>query len=268
MKKAPLFCYFFLFTTLYPYAQELIPYRQGDKWGYANPEGELVIKPRYDLVGEFWEEVTWVKKEKKFGYINLKGRKVTPIKFDEASYFGFGRARVRKGKKEYCINLKGKKDKCIAGCGGAIGQMSYFHSYVEDGKIGLYVFKVKQDENGKNRRYIDTLPAIWDKLQENYGRFAAVKKDGEWGVIDEKGNLVTDYQYDFIAVEGASYNPNFFFRVRKNGKYGFLNQEGKLVVEPKYEKANFFYKGIAKVWLDKDFWGYIDEKGREFFSRE
>ena len=33
----------------------LIPYRQGDKWGYASPDNKVVIAPRYAEAGWFSE---------------------------------------------------------------------------------------------------------------------------------------------------------------------------------------------------------------------
>ena len=69
-------------------SQNLIPYRVGDKWGYSNEKGELVIKAKYQEAGEFRDKITWV---------NKRGRKKTRFKFDEANYFGFRTAYVRKG---------------------------------------------------------------------------------------------------------------------------------------------------------------------------
>jgi len=248
------------------YSQNLIPFRDGDKWGYANSKGEIVIKPKYQEAGEFRNKITWVKKNDKYGYINKKGRKKTCFKFDNANYFGFGTATVQKGDKKYCINLKGRKAKCRYGCGGAITIMKGFQTYKKGEKIGMLKYGIAKNEEGKSIEKIDSLPPIWDNFRENQKGYAAVKKDSLWGIINGIGELIVDYQYELIEVHSTAYKRNKFFKIKKNNKYGFLNEEGELVVEPKYHKAEFYTQSkIAKVWIDDVFWGYIDETGKEFF---
>ncbi len=250
-------------------SQNLIPYRIGDKWGYSNEDGEIVIKPKFQEVGEFRDKITWVKKRGKYGYIDKKGRKKTCFKFDKASYFGLGVALVQKGNKKYCINLKGRKVKCKIGCGGAITIIERFQTYKKGKKIGMLKFGFAKNKEGKRvETIIDSLPPIWDDFKENQKGYAAVKKDSLWGVINENGELIVDYQYELIEVHPTAYRTNKFFKIKRNGKYGFLNEQGKLVVEPKYHKAEFYSQNkIAKVWIDDEFWGYIDEAGKEFFKR-
>lgn len=247
-------------------SQQLIPFRVNDKWGYANKEGEIMIKPKYEEAGEFREEITWVKKNGKYGYINKKGNRKTRFKFDEANYFGFGTAAVKKGDKKYCINLKGKKSECRYGCGGTITIMQRFQTYQYKGKIGILEYDIVKNEEGRSVQEVDSLPLIWDEFKENQRGYAAVRKDSSWGIINDSGELVVDYQYDLIEVHPTAYRRNKFFKIKKDGKYGFLNEEGELVVKPKYKKAAFYTQSkVAKVWIDDEFWGYIDETGKEFF---
>ena len=42
------------------HAQELIPYRKGDKWGFCTPDKKIVITPKYDGAGGFIEGLAWV----------------------------------------------------------------------------------------------------------------------------------------------------------------------------------------------------------------
>ena len=248
------------------FSQNLIPFRNGDKWGYANEAGIIIIKPKYEEAGEFRNKVTWVKKNGKYGYINKKGRKKTCFKFDEANYFGFRTASVRKGSKKYCINLKGRKSKCSLGCGGAITISKGFQTYKKEGKIGFLKYGIAKNKEGKSIEKIDSLPPIWDDFRENQKGYAAVKKDSLWGIINGIGELIVDYKYELIEVHSTAYKRNKFFKIKKNSKYGFLNEEGELIVEPKYHKAEFYTQSkIAKVWIDDEFWGYIDETGKEFF---
>jgi len=268
MKKITLIIVFGIITQL-GLSQQLIPFRKNNKWGYANAKGEIIITPRYEEAGEFREKITWVKKNGKYGYINKKGKKKTRFKFDKANYFGFGTATVQKGDKKYCINLKGKKSKCRFGCGGAITILQRFQTYQKGGRIGILEYNIVKNEEGKSIQRVDSLPPIWNGFKENQKGYAAVKKDSLWGIINQDGELVVEYKYDLIEVHQTAYKRNKFFRIRENGKYGFLNEEGELAVKPKYKKAEFYTQSkIAKVWIDDEFWGYIDEAGKEFFIRD
>ena len=249
-------------------SQNLIPFRIGDKWGYANENGEIIIKPKFEAAGEFREKITWVKKNGKYGYIDKRGRKKTRFMFDKVKNFGLGRtASVWKNNKRYCINLKGKKSNCRSGCVGVIGIAKVFQTYRIGENIGIVKYEIVKNEEGNMVEKIDSLPPIWNDLKENQKGYAAVKKDSLWGIINKAGELVIDYKYELIEVLPIAYKRNKFFRIKENGKYGFLNVEGKLVVEPKYHKVEFYTQSkIAKAWVNDTFWGYIDEAGKEFFK--
>ena len=47
--KVKLLFLFFVFNFLTVFSQEIaIPYRDGNKWGMCNPEGKILIEPKYD----------------------------------------------------------------------------------------------------------------------------------------------------------------------------------------------------------------------------
>ena len=81
----------------------------GDKWGYINPKGEIVIKPQFDnRPGDFSEGLAQMKIgdffRSKYGYINRKGKIVINPQFDYAWPFSKGLARVRSGDKYGYLN--------------------------------------------------------------------------------------------------------------------------------------------------------------------
>ena len=84
----------FLACTLTVFAQEpdqsLIPYRQGDLWGYTTTDKSIAIKPQFDDAQFFHEGFAVVKKGSKYGYINKTGKVVIPIKYTVAKPFRFG----------------------------------------------------------------------------------------------------------------------------------------------------------------------------------
>jgi len=52
------------------YAQELIPYRKGDKWGFCTPDKKVVIQPKYDDAWSFSEGFARVELKGKWGFID------------------------------------------------------------------------------------------------------------------------------------------------------------------------------------------------------
>ena len=47
------------------------------------------------------------------------------------------------------------------------------------------------------------------------------------------------------------------FPVKQNGKYGYIDKTGKVIIEPRFDFADKFYEGFARVSVDgKE--GFID----------
>ena len=44
--------------------------------------------------------------------------------------------------------------------------------------------------------------------------------------------------------------------------YGFINENGELVIDCKYDYADYFYEGLARVKNEKGLEGYIDKTGK------
>ena len=77
--KINLFLVVFLLNILSISAQDIaIPYRDGEKWGMCNPDGKILIDPKYDKL-EFsddytgYQELFWSKIKNKKGLI-INGR--------------------------------------------------------------------------------------------------------------------------------------------------------------------------------------------------
>lgn len=51
------------------------------------------------------------------------------------------------------------------------------------------------------------------------------------------------------------------FPIVQNGKWGYINQTGKVVITPKFEQANSFVEGLARVKVAK-LYGFIDQTGK------
>ena len=97
--------------------------------------------------------------------------------------------------------------------------------------------------------------------------------------IDRNENILFDaYMFD----NGPDWLEDGLFRIVRNGKIGYADCNGVIVIEPKFECANQFENGIARVALDcklvkdksdsehsrmeSNSWFYIDKKGNKIIK--
>jgi hypothetical protein len=85
---------------------------------------------------------------------------------------------------------------------------------------------------------------------------APVKKNGKWGYIDLKGEVVIDFLYDdaWCFSEGLA-------AVKLNEKYGYINNKGKVVIDCTYRSSFDFHKGVAVVQDVDNKFGFINRNG-------
>ena len=82
--------------------------------------------------------------------------------------------------------------------------------------------------------------------------------------IDTTGRVLSDseeksYLAEIELEEFNSKGPYSRYNIYKD-KYGFVNLKGEYVIEPKYDDANSFSEGFARVKLN-DKWGFINKAG-------
>ncbi len=94
-------------------------------------------------------------------------------------------------------------------------------------------------------------------------------KGGKWGIIDDKGNTLTDFLYE--TPEEAK-DPPLAKPVQEPGgwKYAIAAADGTLLTEYKYwATGERFSQGMLPVFLDADEagnhlgWGYVNDRGEE-----
>ena len=71
----------------------------------------------------------------------------------------------------------------------------------------------------------------FDQIQAFHFGVALVKVKDNWFLIDKLGNILSD-DYKMTQDLGGG-----FTMIKKNDKFGVINNKGKVVVEPEYEKC-------------------------------
>ena len=221
--------------------QTLIPFRDGNNWGYSDEKGNIIIEPEYEETNFFFSNIVAIKKHGKYGFINRQGILLTDFEFEKAGYWRYGLLYSNKDGKTTCYKGNLEKTECLYGCGTTSSfKNPQFRTYKKEGKIGTYTFDISKDSLGKAIIRIDSLPATWDGFRENYKGLAAVKKGNKWGLINEENKTVIGFEYDMIEVDNAE-KAIYCFRISNNDKFGFIDENGKLIIEPKYLKTCLLY---------------------------
>jgi hypothetical protein len=279
----------------YPFQEELLaekeridqlflPYKSGEKWGFINQSGKIVIPATFDGVDFFHEGIAVVSVNDKLGYINKSGNTIIKPQFDEANAFSNGVAVFQKNNRYGLLDRSGGvllepifKDISLSSENLFFAlKDSLYACYSVDGAQILVpsLTEVKSFENGK----------------------AIVAKNSGWGVMDTLGKPVINFQYDDIrsiaqnylatkdaktiffsnagdtlftadSVEISAFSEGFALIV-KNNKIGIINQNAQLVVKYTFDNYSnalifgLFKYGHAKMYdASSNKFGLIDTLG-------
>ena len=226
----------------------------------------------------------------KWQYIDLYGWATDDHTYDMATAFNAnGYAAVKDGSNVYCILENGDHYGMSTDPFTDIKTISGSRIIAQkDGKYSYYDY----DFNILSEQYqFDDITAT--------GNGVAAVKNGKWGIITSKGETVTDFLYEDVAVNslgscfsgnaamlqesdekwyltdtsGAHISDEGFFGAKapesedgyiavenEDGKWGFIDRTGKLVIDYQYDDAKSFSDGLAPVLAD-GYWEYISATG-------
>ena len=159
-------------------------------WGYVDSTGTVVVEPQYDFAGDFTADgIARVQKNGKYCFINTTGNYITESQFPYVSDFSGGFALVTQDGKQGLL----KTDGTFA---IAPGEKLLMQPVVE----GLLPFQTPDGLFG----YADTAGQTVVSSQYTAAKpfrndgYAAVQKDGKWGLIDKTGTVILELKYDEI----------------------------------------------------------------------
>ncbi|MDZ8119910.1 WG repeat-containing protein [Pontiella agarivorans] len=151
------------------------------RYGFVDEKGREIIPVVYENPMMFFTDFMPAQKDGKFGLINKRNDAMLPFEFDELDMRNVRAIRVKKE------NRWG----VFAGDGSEILPVEY-----EAVKPGAFV--------GENDRY------------------AVVARDFYWGVVDRSGAFVVPPEYEEIE----AFDANGLARVKKNGRWGMVDERG------------------------------------------
>lgn len=267
--------------------------RIGEKWGFVDKEGNVVIEPLLNNPAKFNAGLLPVNDNGLYGYIDTNGDWAIEPQFMYAMPFSEGVATIamldenRGGPVYSLINHTGRtittfRDGAGRGWpfnkGAAIVGWSN-QKYAVVSKTGDMVFETQFDQfQGDESTYqfifdgligvrsdgkwgfIDSagewiIKAQYEAVDHFENRLCSVKIDGKWGVIDTTGKVVVEPKYDWYVRFSDD-----LAAVKIDGKYGYIDKEGNVAIRPKFNAAMDFVDGVAWVNTDKG-WGLMDTTG-------
>lgn len=219
------------------------------KVGLIDPTGKYILDPIYEDVGSFSEGVFYVQTSKGYQYFNLEGDPVFDIIFDEAFSYENGRAFVSKD-----------------GENGFIGKDGNFLISSFKGKIrhftdSLYILELRDsmtfiypNDSLVNGKYFDQI----GNLKENR---AIVLKEGKYGYVDEKANIVIPMElFEFSNLFQFAQFENGHAKKLKGNRYALIDSMGKQILPAIFTGIGDYAELIPVTKGDQ--WGYTNRDAR------
>lgn len=194
-------------------------------WGYAGTDGKLIIPADYEKTYPFSSDglaITYNAKDRQHHFIDLKNKVLATeeSKFKIKELFGFG--------------VKGFQNDLIPiQVGSKWGYMN------TAGKMAI--------------------PATYDDANDFDGGFAAVKKGGQFLVVDTKGK---ETAVTTPATDVRDFSEGLAPVKTTDKKVGFINPKGELVIPAQFENVGYFTNGLAWAKTFDKKVGYIDKTGK------
>lgn len=213
----------------------LIPYRQGDLWGYASPDKTIIIKPEYEEAQRFFEGFAAVKKGGKFGYISKEGNVVIPFRYFTAKPFQFGfygsdtkpnpndkapvtqktvlfaGASLLASGYEICIDTKGKQlTKCPA----------INENIVTNNDKATTVTVVSNYSTIQKSDLFDNIKGDYKIIANADETYYIATRNNNYGVFNNKFDVIVPFEY--TSIEKINIGPMVYLKVEKNGLKGIL----------------------------------------------
>lgn len=243
----------------------------GDKYGFMNSQGKIVIEPQFDEANDMFSEgLCFVKSGEKTGLIDSTGIIVVELD-DSISYvYGFkdGLSRYRSNTTSYgIINKDGRI--IISGINGTLeydDNFIYTYHYNEDDYTYMIIGLTSEKAYRIGDKYVHL-------GSYNEGLCPVEVNDDKWGYIDYTGKIVIDTIYDdaYNFSEGLAH-------VKKGTESWFINKKGEKVISAEKILSDFecnraaVIKNGKKCLIDKTgkiiCYLDIDDNGIRAFSSE
>jgi hypothetical protein len=235
-----------------------IPYRIKNKWGLATSDSQVLFKPKFEKTFPSTYDKIRFEKNGKYGFINPNGDVVIKPIYLKATDYYFGGvlyAEVTTSDSTYLIDINGQPIQPVFFCRGSQGTAQYIVKKIKvNDSVGTISFsgdtiirpiykQIKSFDFGRylavqsfNLKYgvlnfkgdtihefnLDSVNISNDQKKPLY----YIYQNGKMGVIDSNGTLQANPYYDKIATYTTTSKMRFYIAFRDEKKLGYV-YEGK-----------------------------------------
>lgn len=220
----------------------LLPVLIGEKYGFINEKGKIVIEPQFDMVevnrlNDYSGGVCWARVGARNGLIDVQGNFV--VEFPDS----------------IMQVIRIKNGLYLAEC---VKNDSLHYNWVN--KSGQYVFDSPVKETPED----NSLAAIANFSEGNYIFYAKTDKDGYYRYIaDTDGRIIGRYD----QINGGGFSQGLC-AVKKDGKWGYVDTLGHMVINPIYDSASNFSDGATAITKKDSVVFFIDKTGKKLFEAD
>jgi uncharacterized protein (TIGR02145 family) len=279
--------------TLFVSSQTLIPYTDGNKWGYCDQDMKIVIPLQYQECEPFYPNGLAIIRTTNTSYhlLNKKGEKVFDfgihfidqmnnevMVYHDSRLYNFFNIREQKKYEESFTYLGifseglapyiSKSDKKDIGYINLKGEKFFQKKFETVGSFHEGLAMVSQKGKigyiGTDGKFV--IKPQYDDAGDFSNGIAYVVMEDKLGYIDRSGKMVIPQAYDFIHDYVCTYRDNLVI-AQKEGKKGCIDNAGTIILPFIYE--NLFYKGEGFFEAQiNDKRKLIDKSGREILGED
>ncbi|GAB3959644.1 hypothetical protein GCM10028805_56140 [Spirosoma harenae] len=257
-------------------SKHLMAVRTKDVWGFARPNGDMVLPPMFDAYMLFFYGLIAVQFDGLWGFLDEQGREIVPPHYEEINFDSDHSLIhvVREG----CHGFINRRAEEIIACRYAYcSEFSEqgFAFYVLEDKAGLLcadgreltpaiysrvdhspseqtrgLFPVERDDlNGfVNQSGEEVIPCLYDYYNcFDNTEHLLVQRDELWAIIDHQHRFYTD----FVFTDWMYTHVDRALILQKEGKWGLLSDTGDEIIPIRYEAIHEL-KASVFAGLDDD----------------
>jgi len=243
-----------------PFSDGLASVRLGDRLGYVDPSGALVLIPTFPPAGvvhrPFVDGLAVVLVGGRYGYMDHTGKLAIGARFAAAEDFSEGYALT-------CAEG--------AGCGyvdrtgrGVVGPGFMGGGPMRGGvACATHQMAMGRVRVGLYRTDGSRLPGEYEGCGSLSEGLVAVRTGGGWGYLDAAGRGVIAPRFDAAGEFASGLAPV----TDESGLCGYIDRGGAFALPPSFRTCGPFSGGLARVDLgrtesDREHWAFIDRTGR------
>ena len=194
-----------------------------------NTSGEVTLEAKYQDLKETEEGTYIAKQNDKYGIIDELQNVYVEFNYTGITYNEDAKLYLAEDA-EYKTSII--DDKFNIKTTGILSEINTDKSYIR--------MRIGNEYKYYNLKGVEILSA--QALKDN--TIFLSKKDGKYGFVDKKGNVVVDYIYD----DATEQNEYGYAAIKKNGLWGSIDSNGKEIIEPKYNLENNLKIDFINKW--------------------